>query len=211
MMFEYLRNRFGKKKIFVIGLNKSGTTTLHRFFESNGLKSAHWDHRGINIAATVALNLSKGRPALSSIDQFHAYSDMCFHTNVAWIEGAEFFKQFEAEYPDAYFIFNYRDVEKFLKSRSQHPEELQRAMAYWNCSAQEVLAIWREYFHKHKAKVLSHFQNNPRFLAFDIEKDDPQAIVDLLRPDYTLDARKYRPFKVTAEKRRMVSAGAQRD
>ena len=30
-------------KIFQIGFNKCATVSLHKFFESNGLKSIHWD------------------------------------------------------------------------------------------------------------------------------------------------------------------------
>jgi hypothetical protein len=32
-----------KKRIFLIGFNRCATTSFHRFFNANGLKSVHWD------------------------------------------------------------------------------------------------------------------------------------------------------------------------
>lgn len=190
-MLARLKNRLAKPKIFLIGFNKCGTSTLHGFLRDNGIRSVHWSEKGVILAARIALNISKKRPVLDGIDQYTAYSDLCFQTNFAWIEANRFFREFHRDHPDAYFILNDRDLEHWIASRTTHPDLLERAMAYWQAGEAEVKEIWRREYRRHRAEVLAYFAGNRRFLHFDIEKDDPARLVELMKPDFRLDARRY--------------------
>lgn len=199
-MLGTLRNRFAKPKIFVIGFNKCGTSTLHGFFTASGIRSVHWSQKGVNLAARMALNISKSRPVLDGIGGFTAYSDLCFQTNFAWIEAAEFFREFHRDHPDAYFLLNDRDIDHWIASRLKHPDLLARAKAFWKCDEAQVTAIWRDMLERHKAAAKDYFAGNPRFMVFDIETDDPQKLVGFLKDSFTLDARNYGHRKSSAAK-----------
>lgn len=46
--------RSSKPKIFLIGFNKIGTTSFHRFFHAQGLRSIHWKLNGQSLAVEVS-------------------------------------------------------------------------------------------------------------------------------------------------------------
>lgn len=194
------KNRRAKPRIFLVGFNKCGTSTVHNFLADNGVRSVHWSVKGVNLAARMALNISKERPVLDGINQYTAYSDLCFQTNFAWIEAVEFFRYFHAEYPDAYFVLNDRDVEHWISSRLRHPDLLARAKAFWKTDEARVKDIWREHYHRHKAELLTYFAGNDRFIVFDIENDPPSKLVSFLSRDFALDAERYGHHKSSAAK-----------
>ena len=66
----------GNPRIFQIGFNRCGTTTLIRFFQANGLHCLHWG-RG-TIAAGIEAAFMEGKPLLTYVDGFQAYGDMEF-------------------------------------------------------------------------------------------------------------------------------------
>ena len=54
---QYLREMIARPLahlpyVFLIGFNKTATTTLHFFFKKNGLPSIHWDNN--RLATTIA-------------------------------------------------------------------------------------------------------------------------------------------------------------
>ena len=71
-------------KVFCIGLNKTGTRSLHDALELLGLHGLHWGgpdpvaalQRGPEIRAAVERCLREGRPLLEDIDEADAYSDI---------------------------------------------------------------------------------------------------------------------------------------
>lgn len=199
-MLNRFRNRSAKPKIFLIGFNKCGTSTLHSFLAANGIRSVHWSVKGVNLAARMALNISKERPVLDGIDRHTAYSDLCFQTNFAWIEAVDFFRTFHAEHPDAYFVLNDRDVEHWIASRQRHPDLMARAKAFWKADEEKVKDIWRAQYQRHKADVLAHFAGHDRFIVFDIENDSPSKLVSFLSADFALDATRYGHRKSSAAK-----------
>ena len=106
-----LGNYFAKDKIFVIGFNRTGTTTLHRFFRRNYIRSVQWHYDNRFVAIVMSRNIARGVDILNGIERFSAFSDLCFFTYDIWLEGNKYFREMHRAYPSAYFIFNDRPVE----------------------------------------------------------------------------------------------------
>ena len=83
------------KKIFVIGFNKTGTTSFNALFKSLDINSTHY--------CSVV-------PVMKMIDQYDAFTDGD-HSN---------FKEYYEKYPDSLFILNTRPIKNWLVSRYKH-------------------------------------------------------------------------------------------
>lgn len=181
-----------KPKIFVIGFNRCGTTSLHVLFKRNRIASLHYNVRDGNVTLPYLLsaNLSLGLPLLSKVNRWTAYSDMGSVNRFSMFEGTRLFRQFHAEHPDAYFILNTRPVENWIKSRLSHLNG-QYARKFAACAGvaeAKLPAIWRRQRKAHHADVRAYFAGNDgRFLEFDIETGDPARIRDFLAPDHFID------------------------
>ena len=55
-----------RARVFCIGLNKTGTSSLHAAMEILGLMSLHWG--GLPVRYTIEAALAEGRPLLSGLD-----------------------------------------------------------------------------------------------------------------------------------------------
>ena len=104
-----------RPRFFQIGFNRCGTVSLHRFFRLNGIPSVHHDNGRLAIAMDA--NLRAGRPVLAGYERFEAFLDMSFlraHIHV------EIYKRWEVileQVPEARFILNVRDVDRWVESR----------------------------------------------------------------------------------------------
>ena len=56
-----------RPKVFQIGFNKCGTTSLHQFFQRSGLRSVHWD--GGYLAPRMEDNIRAGRRAIAGYEE----------------------------------------------------------------------------------------------------------------------------------------------
>jgi hypothetical protein len=103
-------------KIFCIGLNKTGTSTLHKAFEILGLKSVHYiDNEGNNNKEIITSNFLAGNNILKGIDKYEVFSDWDQAPNTIAI-----FKEFDRQYPNSKFIANTRELQSWLDSRESH-------------------------------------------------------------------------------------------
>ncbi|MGB1703892.1 MAG: sulfotransferase [Candidatus Thalassarchaeaceae archaeon] len=203
-------------RIFQIGFNRCGTTTLIRFFQANNLKCLHWG-RG-SIAAGIEAARLEGKPLLSYVDGYFAYGDMEFveveseskkllkkkpfrrlyknlpKDNLTPIYAFENFRELDKQYPGSKFILNTRNVEDWINSRIRFLER-----GYFYCkhgdrfhSSQEALnQCWREHWDEHTSNVREYFSNRPEdLLEFDLDKDGPEKIADFFC-DLNLDISKW--------------------
>jgi hypothetical protein len=105
-----------ERKIFCIGLNKTGTTSLHDAFKILGLKSAHYkDDKGNNIKDVIQNNYLEGNNILKELEEYDVFSgwDKAPHS-------IDIFKEFDKQYPNSKFILNTRDINSWLDSREKH-------------------------------------------------------------------------------------------
>lgn len=163
--------------IFIIGFNKTGTRSLHHFFEANGFPCVHWD-RGM-LALAMKKNLIQEKKIFAGYDhRFKVYSDMTFNNYSIYIEANEHFRIMDRDYPGSYFIYNNRDMEKWLASRLNHNPSrghplAERCLSIYNTTDENKLKeIWRTQKLRFEQDIRDYFSGNGRFLEIDIGKDD---------------------------------------
>lgn len=188
---------FNNKKVFQIGFNKCGTRSLQQLFSKSGVPSVHW--RRNELAIAIARNKAAFLDPVKGYEEFGFYSDMeCVNPKnkkICLIEAYKFYDYFFQWYPQAYYILNTRNVESWIKSRLNHGEgsyvEFYRYHYGFN-STDAVIEKWRLDWFEHHHNVVKFFYDKPgRLLIFDIEKDDPQKIVDFVSSDFELDPKNY--------------------
>ncbi len=159
-------------KIFCIGPNKTGTTSLHAAFEILGIRSAHFRCEHGNIKDIIEGNYLSERPLLTSIDDFDAYSDWN-RPRTNW-----YFKLFDTQYPGSKFILNTRDLESWMRSREHHvgrysnlaERRAQNPDSTWlNIDREAWTREWNELHHE----VREYFADrNPDLLTLDVVAGD---------------------------------------
>lgn len=171
-----------RKFIFIIGYNKTATTALHGLFQASGFASAHWLHG--KLAADMLANLAHGRRILHGYDEtFSVFSDMTFVDAHTIIEGNEYFQRLDEDYPGARFIYNYRNVDDWVRSRRQHVngagelfiERYKRAIGL--VSDEAVIEFWKRRRERHEARLADYFTSPGKLLYLNI---DAPGIVDAL-------------------------------
>lgn len=202
LLLRYALTRSGapsrQPKLFFIGFNKTGTKTLHRFFRDNGYLSAHhvthWARRlgTPSLARQMKTNHEAGRPLLAGLAHYDVYSDLIHVTGAEVIEANGYFRELQAQHPDAYFVFNDRPVEKWLRSRLSHEggprgSLVARYAAAMGVSEAEAPELWRAEYQRHKAAVEAHFAGDPHFMVFDIETGSAAELAAFLAPAFRLD------------------------
>jgi hypothetical protein len=85
----------------------------------NKFPSIHWDAG--NLAHNALLNIFNNRKIFTGYDEsFRVFSDMMWINNKIDFQVNKFFKIMDADYPNSYFIYNFRDEQKWLNSRINH-------------------------------------------------------------------------------------------
>jgi len=160
-------------KIFCIGLNKTGTSSLHEAFQILGYKSVHYiESGGKSIKDIIKTNFDNGLNILTGIEQYDAYTDWSHpSTNIL-------FKEFDKQFPNSKFILNTRDVDAWIKSREKHlnrtpnlkKKQKQNPNNKW---LKMDKALWREEFNLHHKNVRKYFEDRPKdLLEFDVTIGD---------------------------------------
>lgn len=159
-------------KVFCIGLHKTGTTSIHRFFEEMGIKSFHdpsWSQKP----------LPRGL-----LNKFEAFSDGGGH---CWNDNLEFGGNHEVRELDslygkkAKYILNHRDMVSWLTSKMLHFDWYINVFLkkYSEDIGMKVLKKWllnRYLYHK---KIEEYFLNRNDILSIDITKN-PSAVYDIV-------------------------------
>jgi hypothetical protein len=188
-------------KIFQIGFNKCGTTTIHHYLRVNGIRSLHWDEG--RLALRIFTNLCNGDDLLAGYEDFDAFTDMEFFApdGSVYLEAYKLFPYLAARYPDAVFIMNTRDREAWIRSRMAHGKRTpltKRHMIYYDVTSTDKLAdLWRAEWERHHRRVTEFFTGKHyRFFVCRIETDLPYLLNEKL-PECRLDANLYKQRKVT--------------
>ena len=97
-------------KIFCIGLNKTGTISLHESLTTLGFRSHHWGGPATRIAVERAIR--EDVPLLTYLPEADTYSDIQ-RLSVS-------FDQLDVQYPSSRFILTTRPVDDWIDSRRRH-------------------------------------------------------------------------------------------
>lgn len=172
--------------VFGIGLNKTGTRSLHEALEALGYAPLHWGGPASRLAVERAE--AEGVPLLTHLPGHDAFSDI--------LALATRFDVLDEQYPHSRFVLTTRSLEGWLESRRRHVERNQRDAAegrYEGTFLTVDLDGWRAERAAHHARVRAHFADRPGdLLELDIERDGARGW-DLLCPFLGLPAPE-RPF-----------------
>lgn len=169
-----------RQKVFVVGFNKTGTSSIHALFEQLGLRSLHhpsWSRD----------------PRAPELDTFDCFSD----GTPADV------RPFDTRFPGARFILQVRELDRWVYSRLAHIQRERdqgtlpaERSPYWADDPRGVRA-WLRRRGRHHLNVLHYFARRPgdllvvnfvrdpdaaarvaRFLGFDAEPDRPYRNVN---------------------------------
>ncbi|BAU55380.1 sulfotransferase [Mucilaginibacter gotjawali] len=185
------------KKIFCIGLSRTGTTSIDHFLQSVGIKSIHFPLSLFAFPDVVNSNYkfsfnvtktkyskwraSKERKVLASaeppnelLNKYDAFSDLPI---------PQYYKELYHVFPGSKFIYTTRPLEKWLKSMKWM---LHDGCVLWNWGYLNDEMLYSAYqttrfdkgklvaaYKKHEQDVLEFFKDKPgQLIVIDIEKSD---------------------------------------
>jgi hypothetical protein len=99
-------------KIFNIGFNKSGTTSLTKAMNILGFRSVHSKFEGEKMGTIIESNILNNQKIMHGLN-FDFYSDFSGHI---------YYKALDEQYPKSKFILTVRDMDEWLSSRESHVE-----------------------------------------------------------------------------------------
>ena len=173
-------------KIFQIGFNRCGTTSLHSFFKKNGVVSIHWADRWL--AKWIHQNHQKGRKLLEGCDQFQFYSDMEDAPHV--YAHILYYKLLDQQYPGSKFILNIRDKNKWLLSRLRFGRYCEQYAEAHGLSVPQTVALWSQQWDSHVIDVLNYFRQKSNLLVFNIDEHDIGYLVSFF-PELKLEVKDF--------------------
>jgi hypothetical protein len=193
----FLPKKFNK--IFQIGFNKCGTTSLHKFFKANDLKSIHWGDA--KLAKKIVENHKLNKPILSEYEDYDCYTDMESSDDNIFIYLTHF-KELDKQYPNSKFILNVRDVDLWIQSKLNHPSYLDSYKSITGLDTNSVIIHWREIWDKHIKNVTTYFKNRDNdFLMFNIENESDK-LINFMSKFTTLKDKTFGHFHKTSDKQK---------
>jgi hypothetical protein len=162
-------------KIFGIGLNKTGTSSLHRALELLGYRSVHFG--GLETHDLVVRAIDERRPLLHYLDP--EPDAICDVLTVTY-----YFYLADVSYPGSKFILTLRDIDEWLDSRRRHVErnqQMKEAGKYEGAFLTVDIDMWAIEYRRHEAVVRSYFADRPAdLLAFRPQDGDWEPLCTFL-------------------------------
>lgn len=204
-------------KIFVIGPNKCGTTTLYHWMQANKIKSVHYGVKGATLAGSMTRNYYNDLPLLGNeFKDFTFFSDMedIYAKDKPIFAWRDLYQELDKQYPGSVFILNTRDKNNWIASRLAHVDPMNKkryvdvlCQAY-GITEQQLIKLWEQEWDDHHQAVREYFKDRPQdFIEFDIEKDPPEKLAKFYkdRLGINLDVSLYNPRnQTTAEMKQEV-------
>jgi len=169
-------------KIFGVGLNKTGTTSIAKALDILGFKTVHWQSKKGNIKHLIEQNDQMDQPLLKGIERYDAYLDWNHpRTN-------HLFKKLDFQYPNSKFILHTRPLEDWIKSRYQHVQSIPN-LKKWQKKYPDNpwynldVEAWKKEYKTHHSDVNSYFKDRPDdLLIFDLFAGDSwEELCDFLQ------------------------------
>jgi glycosyltransferase involved in cell wall biosynthesis len=144
-----------RPRVFGIGLNKTGTSSLHAAVSHLGFSSVH--HGPPELRATIEENRDAGRPMLHQVDPtLDAFCDI-----EAISSG---YHELDRDYPGSKFVLTVREPEPWIASRVRHVQRnrvLRERGGYRGDFLQIDVDGWLAERAAHYEAVLEHFAGRP--------------------------------------------------
>mgnify|MGYP001796325930 FL=1 len=184
-------------KIFCIGFQKTGTSSVETALTALGLKVA---------PAYVGANrlLKRRPPKPRAALQALVLEKMKTHDAIQDAPANFFFEEFDQAYPGSKFIFTTRPVDSWLTSYRNFFRDTNSPLHAWmygveTCSGNEDR--FRDVYISQTNKILEHFAGRPQdLLRLDLQNGDGwYELVSFLGPDFLPDFPKVNTTKAKAD------------
>lgn len=160
-------------RIFCIGLNKTGTVSLHEAFLILGFSSVHFiSDKGENIKEIIKNNHENDEKLLKGLEEYNVYSDWALPSTNG------LFKEFDKQYPGSKFILNTRDLESWINSREKHVNRIPNIKQlrkehpdnpWYNIDKES----WKVEYNQHHKEVNQYFKGREdELLVFNVINGD---------------------------------------
>lgn len=148
-------------KIFVIGFQKTGTTSFEVFFKGLGYRVYGGDK--------TIMKLKSHRERIEYITKLMENWDVL--QDMPW---PLFYKELRECYPDAKFIYTFRNVDSWFNSVQRYFASIRIPLhkeIYGVDKAEGNKEVYVKKYLEHKKEVLKYFNGNSNFTAVDLSKD----------------------------------------
>ncbi|WP_264874443.1 glycosyltransferase family 2 protein [Vibrio agarivorans] len=168
-------------RIFQIGFNKSGTASIFHYLQGEGLASVHWDSG--KLSKKIKHNYEHDISLLSGYEGFQVFTDIEHREadNSAFYSGEVYFRDLDKQYPGSIFILNFRNIDKWISSRINHPDYLSRTMRSSGMNESQVVEFWKRRYHGHISEVIDYFKDKDNLIILDLDHDDDEKLYRELR------------------------------
>lgn len=150
------------RKVFAIGFNKTGTTSIHRVFEAVGLRAVHstrWGREQWRLVQWTYQAFSDGEP--------------------------QAFQALDRRFPRSRFLLNVRDLDEWLDSRIEHGKYMETWQGQHRHptppSSDEMVQGWVRTRNAHHSEVLDYFSRRPDDLLVVNFIRDPDGATKIAR------------------------------
>jgi hypothetical protein len=140
-------------KVFNIGLNRAGTTSLSAALDLLGVRTIHYRHKDTRLFDHMRANQKQGRPLLDRYDpEIRGFSDFAGHY---------FFATLDRQYPRSKFILTVREMDAWLESRAWKVGSNQQNKNYRYGFREVNKDGWRKERERYEAQLDRYFANRP--------------------------------------------------
>jgi len=188
-------------KIFQIGFNRCGTSSIHKLFDKYTdpkISSIHWDSN--NLANTILKNIQQKQKALTNYEQYTVFCDMESNYSSGGVPVyvpifITYYKLLDKQYPNSRFILNIRDINNWIKSRINYLNKRysQHQKKYYHVeSDDQLIEIWKNQWHDHCDSVIKYFAGTDKLIVYNIESDPLDKITNFFSDiKFTTDSLPY--------------------
>ncbi|MEL7256133.1 MAG: sulfotransferase [Pseudomonadota bacterium] len=141
-------------KVFCLGFQKTGTTSMAVFFESMGLRVAGYN----NFREMEKGDISRERVLEHAI---HIMKDHDCAQDTPWYV---LYKELDATFPNSKFIHVVRDTESWIKSATSHFEHYPKNFHTWIYGCPYPRGheqTWIDTYEQHNSDVKDYFSGRP--------------------------------------------------
>jgi hypothetical protein len=175
--------------LLVMGFPKSGTSSLHSFFQCIGLRSSQWwckdgvQSDEVICGKMIERNVVAGRPALANLSEWDAFAEMdaYFETrSTCYFPQRQALNELHAAAPTATFILNMRNLTNWLTSVDRwHRHNLRNRMIACDqpgfpAGVGKLDSEMFEFYRSQAQLVRDFAATHPSHKLVEVQIDDPE-------------------------------------
>lgn len=189
-------------KIFCIGFNKTGTTTLETVLRLYGYSLPNQHEQEIRLSLqTAATNYSE---LIKFVNLYDAFQDLPFAQDLTFVAA-------DALFPNSKFILTERESEKWFNSMTGFHKKTYNVGSVTDLTEKDILEkfnyLFPDYVHKNTQKFLTTFEGSKKTVSWNKLYDKAHYIK--LYEQRNLDVKKY--FSEAPEKLLVIDVTKEKD